>query len=239
MTALSNAAEFSVEIGAWSTADELLADLQSRSGLPQQLSDAISLDAALLAAYRGDHARASAAMARVSEGASKSRNTTFLAWYRRVQSVLLLLEGDLTGAFEEAIGAVDAEAVSGPNSFIAAVFAGRAALWLRDAERARQALARMPAEEKRWHLAARRALEAGVAALEGRQRDSATVFDTVLAGRLAAGDPFTHALITLDAAAVLPDDLMPEGALAAARSYLTELGAEALLARLTLADVRT
>jgi hypothetical protein len=32
---------------------------------------------------------------------------------------------------------------------------------------------------------------------------------------------------------------MPEGALAAARSYLTELGAEALLARLTLADVRT
>jgi hypothetical protein len=153
--------------------------------------------------------------------------------------VLLLLEGDLTGAFDEAIGAVEAEAVSGPNSFIAAAFAGRAALWLRDPDRARQALSRMPAEDKRWHLAVRRALEAGVSALEGHERDAATVFDSVLAGRLAAGDPFTHALITLDAAAVLPDDLMPEGALAAARSYLTELGAEALLARLTLADVRT
>jgi class 3 adenylate cyclase/tetratricopeptide (TPR) repeat protein len=239
MTALANAAEFSVEIGAWSSADELLADLESRSGLPQQLSDAVSLDAALLAAYRGDHTGARAAMARVSEATSKSPNTTILAWYRRVWSVLLLLEGDLTGAFDEAIGAVEAEAVSGPNSFIAAAFAGRAALWLHDPDRARQALSRMPAEDKRWHLAVRRALEAGVAALEGRERDAATVLDSVLAGRLAAGDPFTHALITLDAAAVLPDELMPEGAIAAARSYLTELGAEALLARLTLTDVRT
>ena len=61
----------------------------------------------------------------------------------------------------------------------------------------------------------------------------------MLAGRLAAGDPFTHALITFDAAAVLPEDLMPEGAVARARSYLTGLGADALLARLAGADVRT
>ena len=61
----------------------------------------------------------------------------------------------------------------------------------------------------------------------------------MLAGRLAAGDPFTHALITLDAAAVLPEDLVPEGALASARAYLEELGAQALLARLSAVGVRT
>ena len=57
--------------------------------------------------------------------------------------------------------------------------------------------------------------------------------------RLAAGDPFTHTLITLDAAAVLGDDLVPEGALETARSYLEGLGAHALLARLAPASART
>lgn len=59
----------------------------------------------------------------------------------------------------------------------------------------------------------------------------------MLAGRLAAGDPFTHALITLDAAAVLPEDLVPEGAVATTRSYLEKLGADALLARMSRVDV--
>lgn len=229
MTALANAAEFAVETGSWSKADDLLADLRSRPGLPQLLSDAISLNVALLTAYRGDHAGALAAMSQVSEGIE---NPTYLAWYRRVRSVLSLMAGDLAQAFDEAMGAVDAEAVFGPNSTVAASFAGRAALWLGDAARARQALERMPVEEKRWHESVRRALEAGVSALEGRPSEAAAVYDAVLASRLAVGDRFTHALITLDAAAVLPDDLMPEGAVAAARSYLDELGAGGLLAQL-------
>ena len=54
----------------------------------------------------------------------------------------------------------------------------------------------------------------------------------MLAGRLASGDRFTHALVTLDAVAVLPEDLVPEGAVETARAYLEELRAGALLARL-------
>ena len=237
--ALANAAEFAVETGAWSTADELLADLQARPGLPDQVYDGALLDAALLAAYRGDHARAQATMDRVSEDTRNSANTTIQAWCRRVRSVLLLMEGDLIGAFDEAIGAIDAEAVFGPNSTMAASFAGRAALWLGDTARSREALARMPVEDKRWHTAVRRSLAAGVAALEGRPDDAATVYDSVLAGRLAAGDRFSHALITLDAAAVLPEDILPEGAVTAARAYLTDLQAAGLLARLARAEVRT
>ena len=69
-------------------------------------------------------------------------------------------------------------------------------------------------------------------ALEGRTRDASAAFESILADRLAVGDQFTHALFALDAAAVLPDDEVPDGALAATAAYLSDLGANALLARL-------
>jgi tetratricopeptide (TPR) repeat protein len=239
LISLANAVEFAVETGAWATADELLLDLQSRPDLPAFLAEAVAFDAALLAAYRGEHATALAALDGVRTLMEASPNPTAVAWYRRVRSVLLLTSGDLTGAFDEAIAAIDREAGIGTNSTVAAVSAGHAALWLRDPERARRAVERMPLEDKRWHVACRRALEAGVDALEGRTGEAAAVYDSVLAGRLAAGDPFTHALITLDAAAVLPEDLVPEGALASTHAYLEGLGAHALLARLSAVGVRT
>jgi hypothetical protein len=40
------------------------------------------------------------------------------------------------------------------------------------------------------------------------------------------------ALVTLDAVAVLPRELVPEGAVEAARAYLEDLRADALIARL-------
>jgi tetratricopeptide (TPR) repeat protein len=237
MTALANCAEFAVETGAWTTADELLADILSRPGLPTQTSDAVCLDAALLAAYRGDHEGAREAMERVSRNTVESADPTVVAWYRRVESVLRLMTGDLGRAFDEAIGAIDAEALEGPNTTVAASFAGRAALWMGDAAKARQALDHLPVEQPGWHGAVRRALEAGIYAIEGQPQDASAEFDIVLANRLAHGDPFTHALITLDAVAVLPDDLVPEGAVAAAGAYLEQLGAAALLERLSRAHV--
>ena len=124
----------------------------------------------------------------------------------------------------------------GPNAPAASWVAGHAAVWLGDAAKARMALERMPVQEGRWHAAARRALEAGIDALEGRTREAAVLYDTVLAGRLAAGDRFSHALVTLDAVAVLPEELVPEGAIEAARAYLEELRADALIARLDRAE---
>ncbi len=235
MTALANGVEFAVETGAWAIADEVLADLHARPDLPRGLVDVVWLDSALLAAYRGDGAGADAAIAAVSEDTSASADPSGRAWYRRVRSVVALMAGDLSGAYDDALGAVDEEPM-GPNSAVAASCTGRAALWLGDAAKARTALERMPAQEGRWHLAVRRALEAGIDALEGRAREAAAVYDSVLAGRLASGDRFTHALTTLDAVAVLPPDLVPEGAVETARAFLEELGAEPILARLVRAD---
>jgi class 3 adenylate cyclase/tetratricopeptide (TPR) repeat protein len=230
--ALANSAEMAVECGAWETAEEVIAELQSMTDLPAIAMDAVEQDRALLAAYRGEASAARLAMARVSEETTASADPTLRSWNLRVESVLLLFEGDLEAAYETAIAALDAEANEGANTDVASYFAGRAALWLGDAAKAREALDRMPVLEKRLHVAIRRALEAGLTALEGRPEEAANMYETVLAARLAQGDPFTHAFITLDAMAVLPETLVPVGAVDTAREYLSGLGAEGLLARL-------
>ena len=235
MLALANGVEFAVEAGAWETADEVLADLHARPDLPRTLLDAVWMDSALLAAYRGDLAGADAAIASVSEDTSASADPSPRAWYRRVRAVMALMAGDVSHGCDEALGAVDEEPM-GPNAPAAAWVAGHAAVWLGDAAKARMALERMPVQEGRWHAAARRALEAGIDALEGRTREAAAAYDTVLAARLAAGDRFSHALVTLDAVAVLPEELVPEGAIEVARAYLEELRADALIARLDMAE---
>jgi hypothetical protein len=148
---------------------------------------------------------------------------------------MALMRGDLAGATDEALGAVGEDPL-GANSALAASCAGRAALWLRDAARARTALERTRFPDGGWQVAARRGLEAGIDALEGRRSEAASVYDGLLAGRLAAGDRFTHALITLDAVAVLPAELVPQGVVETARAFLEELGAEPLLARLVGVD---
>jgi tetratricopeptide (TPR) repeat protein len=236
MGALANAIEAAVEAGAWGTADELLDNLMERPDLSPRLVDAITLDGALLAAYRGDRAAAQTALDGLSLETKDSADPTMRAWYRRVRSVLALMSGDLDDAYEEGMTAIDTDP-GGPNSAFAVWCTGRAALWMGDPARASVALGRMPGYEGAWQSAVRRALGAGIAALEGQPREAAIEYDSVLAGRLAKGDRFTHALATLDAVAVLPEDLVPEGAVEATRTYLEELGAGPLLARLTPADV--
>lgn len=118
------------------------------------------------------------------------------------------------------------------NSPVAAWCAGSAALWMGDAAKARAPLERTPPLPGRWVVNARGTIEAGIAALEGHPREAAAGFESVLSGFLARGDRFTHAVATIDAVAVLPPDLVPEGAVGAARTYLEELGAAGLLARL-------
>jgi hypothetical protein len=235
MVACVNAVEFAVETGAWARADELLAELKSRPTLPERMADSVRLDVALLAAYRGDSALAHASLdelGRLPEGEDRS----IRAWYGRVRAVVHLTSGELVAAYDEAVAAVEVEPLGG-NSGVAAWCAARAALWLRDVTRAEVALEAMPQDDRRWATAARRAVEAGVAALRGDVAEAASTYDTLLPARLAVGDPFTHALMTLDAVAVLPEELLPEGAVETARTYLEGLGAHGLLVRFARAGI--
>ncbi len=236
MTALANGVEMAVECGAWDTADELLVDLRARPALPPGAADTVLLGAALLAAYRGDRAAAQEAMDALSDETTDASFPTMRAWYQRVRAVVHLMAGESARAYDDAMAAI-AEEPEGINSQIAVWCAGPAALWMGDASKAREALESSPAQRGPWVHATRRAIEAGIAALEGHPSEAAAAYDTVLSGRLAQSDRFSHALVTLDAVAVLPVELVPEGAVEAARTYLEELGAAPLLARLTPADV--
>ena len=233
VNALANAVEISVECGAWDVADGLLEDLRARTDLPAGNADTVAIGAVLLAAYRGDRSTADELIDGLSEEITASADPSIRAWYHRVLSVVSLMAGDLERAYDESMVAVDADP-AGPNSAIAAWCAGRAALWSGDAAKARATLERAPGMPGRWVTATRRAIEAGIAALEGHEREAATMYDSVLAGRLAQGDRFTHALATVDAVAVLPHELVPEGAVETARTYLEELSAAPLLSRLTI-----
>jgi tetratricopeptide (TPR) repeat protein len=237
MIASANAVEFAVETGAWPQADALLAALKDRPALPETVAEPLRLDIALLAAYRGDQALARATLDQVGRLGTEEGDRSMRAWYGRVRAVVRLTGGDLVGAFDEAIAAIGVEPL-GPNSGVSAWCAARAAFWLGDGSRAHAALEAMPPDERRWATAVRQAVEAGIAALEGNATAAASVYDTLLSARLAVGDPFTHALMTLDAAAVLPEDLVPEGAVETARAYLEGLGAHGLLTRLAPVDVR-
>ena len=231
MTALANALESAVETGAWRTADELIADLGARTELPLGLVDTVRLGEVLLAAYRGDPEAAAASLAAVSTETSDSGDPTLRAWFHRVRAVVDLMAGDAIEAYDEAMTSI-AEEPEGPNAVIAVSTGGHAALWLRDAAKARALLASAPATDLGWAIATRRAIEAGILALDGRPREASRDFEGVLAGRLAGDDRFSHAFITADAVAVLPVDDVPEGAVETARAYLEEIGAAPLLARL-------
>ena len=156
------------------------------------------------------------------------------AWLSRIEGVVDLMAGDLESAFDLAMSAIQTDP-SGPNTPMAVANAGQAALWLRDRARLEQLVAvgrelsGFRVDSIRQSI---RGAEALLAALEGRHREAAVAYDSLLANRLSIGNPFAHAVLTIDAASVLPPELVPEGALETARPFLEELGAVPLLARL-------
>jgi class 3 adenylate cyclase len=235
MNNLSNGLEAAVEVGAWAEADRIATELRDRSDLPRQHADTVALGTALLAAYRGDAAGADAAMDGLHEETKASPDQQLKAWLFRARGLLLLMRGDLAGAFDQAANAIAVDPM-GLNVSFAAWTGGHAALWLRDPQRARQMADALDHSARGSEGAARATLDAGVSALEGHLSEARSAFDAVLADRLAVGDRFFHGMITLDAVAVLPPELVPDGAVESARTYLEEIGASALLERLAASE---
>jgi tetratricopeptide (TPR) repeat protein len=233
---LANAVEIAAECGEWKVADEVLANLRERADLPARHADSAAIGAALLAAYRGKEQAAAAELLALTPTAVDAEDPTMRSWVLRVRSVVSLMAGERARAYDEAMAAIEAEP-GGPNAPIAVWGAGRAALAMRDPAKARAPLERSIPFDGTWAEATRRAIEAGIHGLEGRDREASSAYDAVLSGRLAMGDRFTHALITIDAVAVLPPELVPAGAIDTASAFLEEIGAGALLASLKSEDV--
>jgi len=236
---LSNGVEAAVELGEWEAADEMLARLRDMPSMPAADESFVSLGEALLAAYRGDHAAARAAMEAVDE----HQNPMARAWAHRVRAVVLTQGGETEAGFDAAMVAI-AEQPSGPNSPFALWSAGRAALWSHDelplaAARIQAALDATTTLRGAWVNGVRASLEAALAGLEGRSEDALDGFAAVLKTWTAMQLPFDHAMTVGDAVVVLGPDVLPPGEIDEATTFLEGIGAAPLLSRFESAPVST
>ncbi|MGZ8626292.1 MAG: adenylate/guanylate cyclase domain-containing protein [Actinomycetota bacterium] len=234
--AMANAVELAVDMGEWATADGLIEKLLGRADLSDFLRAGVMMGVALLAAYRGD---ADAARGTLEAAESAQLGVEMMAartWFHRTRATVLLLGGDLDGAFAEGMTAIEQDP-AGMNTPTASWSSARAALWSKDPERTRAALAAMGPLRGRWIDAARHTVEAGLAALEGRSDDAAAGYDDCLEMWSALDLPLDRAMTLVDAALLLPLELLPPGDVERTLEYLRQLGARPLLGRLETVDL--
>jgi hypothetical protein len=232
---MSNALECAVDVGEWATADGLAEDLLARGDLPGFLRGGVAMGVALLAANRGDADAARTALETIEASLMSSSDVPGArTWFHRTQATTRLLAGELDGAFEAGMTAIR-EDPTGENTGTASWSSARAALWLRDPEKVRAALAAMGTLRGRWPDAARGTVQAGLAALEGRIDDAAAGYVRCLQAWSALELPLDRAVTVIDAASLLPPELLPPGEVERTNAYLRELGARPLLERLEAA----
>jgi class 3 adenylate cyclase/tetratricopeptide (TPR) repeat protein len=231
LTGLGNGAEAAIDIGEWATADSLLTELRSRPDPSPGVVQSIALLDALLHGYRGEIDDARRALATVADDLESTDMVMARTWYLRARSLVSLMEGDLDAAYTEGMAAAAGEPAGG-NAPLSLWSAARAAFWLRDREKAVAARGAMDILRGRWIENCRRAIDAGIAALEGRTEDAATGYAQADETWLEMALPLDRAYCVIDAASVLPADTVRADAIASARTYLETLGAAPLARRL-------
>jgi tetratricopeptide (TPR) repeat protein len=226
---LLNAAEGATNLGQWDDARAALIALRLRE-LPSPRQTQLELCEAVLAALSGDTALAFERLGATAD-ADGTEDVTARANGHLARAEVFLATGDLETAHRHASAALAAEP-SGINSPAALAIQQRAALWLGDLERAREALTGMQAFRGRWMAAVRMTAEAGVAALEERHDEAATAYAGALDAWRAIDSPLDLALCALDRAILRGSDPAAGGGDDEAREIFTRIGAAPFLARL-------
>jgi class 3 adenylate cyclase/tetratricopeptide (TPR) repeat protein len=222
-----NAADTQFTLGDW---DDLLA--AHRALLPHAgEGDIGDLSGTVLAmrALRGESADLTdelRAYEAILQGQTGSQER---GWGMLVHQWLDLAEGRLDAVLDAPIDSLPLT-----NSAPCRIVAGHVALWRRHADRVRvevSALAEVTLIGD-WIDVQRATLEAGLAALEGRTRDSEQGYADALAGLLELGAWRDVAILHIGHAAVAEDDAVAAKAALDGRDVADRLGAVALRARL-------
>jgi len=230
LVTLPNLAESAIELGHWPEAEDAIARLDGRELTPMTRDSVVCCEASLLA-HRGEPDRALTRLESVRVEVEATEMVPLRAWFLRVRSAVLLLHGDLDAAYDEAMGAVALDP-AGMNTPLATREASRAAVWARDAERVRRAIAAVGVLGGRWIDAVRLTATAGLAAIEGRRIDAVAGYGRAIDAWRDLNCSFDLACCAIDMAAVLPGEPLTEETLADATAYLRDIGAVALLERL-------
>jgi tetratricopeptide (TPR) repeat protein len=216
-------------VGEWDRALRAL-DALSEVVDPSALeTDAIAVRASI-EARRGDRAAWPAAARRIAEKLEGASNTQWIGVSTTYATELAIAEGRLRDAIVEA-SRVD----SGNWLYFVTELRARAALRLGDLAEARAAAAvpALGAEVGRLRDLERRAIEGGIAALEGRRDEAVALLQEATRGIRALDVPLLLADRLLDAIYVLgPDDPAVPAMADEARAIYERLGARVLLDRL-------
>jgi class 3 adenylate cyclase/tetratricopeptide (TPR) repeat protein len=227
---LLNAAEMSVLLGEWNDTRAAIVELRPRELQPEQVAFLECVEAMLLA-FTGAATGASALLEPHASQMAVAESIVARATYLRARSVVSLAAGEIETAHREAAQAISTDPL-GINSPHALAIRARAALWLRDADRAREAQAAMASFRGRWMAAARLTTEAGLAALDGRTTEATAAYRAAIEAWRALDCTLDLALCELDLALLLGPDTPAGSAAKEARDIFTELGARPFLDRL-------
>ncbi|MGA8208115.1 MAG: adenylate/guanylate cyclase domain-containing protein [Candidatus Dormiibacterota bacterium] len=226
---LLNSAELAIWLGQWGDARAALSVLGQRD-LAHERRTQLAFCEATLASLSGDRAQATALLEAQADSA-EAEGVTIRSYYGVTKAAAALAAGDLEAAHREAAHAVEVDP-AGINSPRALALQLRAALWLADPKRAREALAGMQGIRGRWMAATRLTGEAGIAALEGRRDEAAQAYGRALDAWRSLDSPLDLALCALDRAVLRGAVPVPAGEDDEAHAILSEIGAYPFLARL-------
>jgi class 3 adenylate cyclase/tetratricopeptide (TPR) repeat protein len=226
--ALGNAAETGMWAGWWAEAESALQQLRERNVAHPNLA---SLEP-MLAALRGDTTGAIHRLDEIAADLEGAESVQTRTTYLGIRAMVDLADGDAPAAFEHAMAAVTADP-SGINSSMALSVAGRAALWLGDQVKAREALAAMEVFRGRWMRAVMATVEAGLAALDGTPEESLSGYRRAIEAWRVLETPLDLALCGVDMGTLLGMD-HPEvaDAVEESKAILERLEAKPFLDRL-------
>ncbi|HET7676945.1 MAG TPA: AAA family ATPase [Candidatus Limnocylindrales bacterium] len=196
----------------------------------EETEDAAQVDVLMTRAQvhlcRGEWQAVQAVVEQLDEVTQTISNPDYRAGASYVRGQAALLEGRFGQAVEEGLaGARMAEGVA----LYGAIVAGQAALWARDLRAAREAyeLARRAPSRGRYVDALRRAIEAGIRALEGSGQEAATAFRESTRRLRDLRMVVDHVFVTVLWVRLLDaDEPEAEAALREARETVARVGAE-------------
>jgi hypothetical protein len=222
--------------GEWNTGLQLTAELDSDT-TDQQVRSETNLNTAMILVLQGEFGEADRRASVGERFAADSQDPQMTALLEIYRAYLGLASDRLQDAYARALAARATTWVA-PMPAWGAEIAARAALWMRDLERAEHASAELQATFTFGTAidTTRMTIAAGVAALRGDRNEAVALYTDAANRWRSIGSSFGLALNQLDWAVLFgPDHPAARGAADEARELLAALGAKPLLDRLAAA----
>jgi hypothetical protein len=221
-------------VGEWDWALSVFAELDQED-VPLESRANLILQGALTKAYRGDLTAESSRMAKIEAAMGSFTNPQWASILPLNQSLIAFVAGDLEASYRLAMRGVTTARGDLIGMALGYATAAQATLWLRDGERAGEAVRALDAIPLRgaWLDATREQFHAGLLALDGHV-DEALAAYAQPAGRFREMDwQFCLGMCQMEAAMLIgPDHPGARAAAEEAREIFARLGSPPMLQRL-------